>query len=62
MDYGRGKPLRPRPWGTGAFHDFALAAGRRRALQPPSTEAEQALDRWYSEGGNTQTSIARRGG
>ena len=71
--YERWKALRPRPFGMGAFHDFVLAAARLqaqehrssgRAFGPvrrlPLAWSEQAVDRWYGEGGNTQTRIARR--
>lgn len=71
--YERWKALRPRPFGMGAFHDFVLAAARVRAqehrasgrafgagLRLPLGVAEQAMDRWYGEGGNTQTLVARR--
>jgi hypothetical protein len=73
LHYERWNALRPRPSGMGAFHDFALAAGRLKAQEHRSTRrafgagrrlplaaAEHAVDRWYGEGGNTQTRIARR--
>jgi hypothetical protein len=73
LHYERWKALRQRPFGMGAFYDFALAAARLktqeqrpsgRAFGPPRrlplAAAEQAIDRWYGEGGNTQTRIARR--
>ena len=57
----------------GAFHDFAVAAARGKAQQrwftgrgfgaarwAPGADAEHAVERWYGEGGNTQTRIARR--
>ena len=74
LHYERWKPLRPRPSGMGAFHDFALAAGRLLKAREhrltgrafgagrplPLTDADEAVERWYGEGGNTQTRIARR--
>lgn len=72
LHYERWKALRPRPFGMGAFHDFVLAARLKthehrpsgRAFGPPrrlpTGPAQQAIDRWYGEGGNTQTRIARR--
>jgi hypothetical protein len=72
--YERWKALRPRAPGMGAFHDFAIAVARQKAKEhrsscrdlgaerrPPARDAEQAMDRWYEEGGNTQTRVARRG-
>jgi len=55
----------------GALHDFAVAAAWRRKARPgraagdagpaPRPQpAEAADDRWYGEGGNTQTRLARR--
>ena len=53
------------------MHDFAAAAGRRQERKPwrvaggperapRPLPAETAEDRWYGEGGNTQTHTARR--
>jgi hypothetical protein len=74
LHYERWQALRPRAPGMGAFHDFAVAAARQKAKEqrssgrgvgverrPPAPEAEHAMNRWYDEGGNTQTRIARRG-
>lgn len=57
----------------GAFHDFAVHAARLQQPKPKSSRgryggrlapqrlpAGEAEDRWYDEGGNTQTRIARR--
>jgi hypothetical protein len=58
-----------RQFGTGALQDFAVAAARRQKATrwrgadgpaPRRLPAEVADDRWYGEGGNTQTRIARR--
>jgi hypothetical protein len=75
LHYERWKALRPRAPGMGAFHDFALAAARQQVQENRAThrgfgveravavpDAEQAVERWYDEGGNTQTRVARRGG
>ena len=72
LHFERWKELRPRAPGMGAFHDFAVAAARSRVQEHRSTrrafwveraapEAEAAVERWYGEGGNTQTRVARRG-
>jgi hypothetical protein len=56
----------------GALHDFAVVVARLQEPKPKSSRgryganpaglrhAEQAEDRWYDEGGNTQTRVARR--
>jgi len=57
----------------GAFHDFAVVVARLEEPKPkfsrgrygtsPAPQlshAEEAEDRWYDEGGNTQTRVARR--
>jgi len=57
----------------GALHDFAVTAARLQEPKPRSTRgrydarlapavlrAEPADDRWYAEGGSTQTRVARR--
>jgi len=62
-----------RPSGTGAFHDFAVVVARLQEPKPKSSRgrygtysaprlspAEEAEGRWYDEGGNTQTRVARR--
>ena len=70
--YERWTALRPRAPGMGAFHDFAVEAARQQAQEHRSSrrgfgaqrrppDAEQAVERWYDEGGNTQTRVARRG-
>ena len=72
--YERWTALRPRAPGMGAFHDFAVEAARQQAHEhrssrrgfgaehrSPVPDAEQAVERWYDEGGNTQTRVARRG-
>jgi len=74
LHYERWKALRPRAPGMGAFHDFAVEAARQQAQEhrssrrgfgaehrSPVPDAEQAVERWYDEGGNTQTRVARRG-
>ena len=74
LHYERWKALRPRAPGMGAFHDFALAAARQQAHEQrathrgfgaeravPMPDGERAVERWYEEGGNTQTRVARRG-
>jgi hypothetical protein len=73
MNYERHKPdSRPlgRPLGMGAFFDFGLAMTRHLAdrTSPASAwrkkivpSAQQcAEERWDTEGGNSQTRIARR--
>ena len=53
--------------------DFAIEAARQQAQEhrscrggfgaehrSPAPDAEQAVERWYDEGGNTQTRVARR--
>jgi len=73
VHYERWNGLRPRPSGMGAFHDFAVVVARVKAHEHrsscrgfgaaravPIADAEQAVERWYDEGGNTQTRIARR--
>jgi hypothetical protein len=55
------------------LHDFAVAAARMHEATPKSSRgrygaglapavlrAEAAGDRWYDEGGNIQTRVARR--
>jgi hypothetical protein len=57
----------------GALHDFAVLVARLQEPKPKSSRgrygsrptpqlrhAAQAEDRWYDEGGNTQTRVARR--
>ena len=74
LHYERWQALRPRAPGMGAFHDFAVAAARHQAQEHrasrrglgderrvPIRDAERAVQRWYDEGGNTQTRVARRG-
>ena len=74
LSYERWKALRPRARGMGAFHDFAVAAAREKVQRQrslrrgfgalrlaPAPDAERAVERWYGEGGNTQTRVARRG-
>ena len=74
LHYERWKALRPRAPGMGAFHDFAVAAARAKVQEhrstrrgfgavrlAPAPDAELAVERWYGEGGNTQTRVARRG-
>jgi hypothetical protein len=59
----------------GAFYDFAATVARQQAQEHRATrrgfgvervvpikDAAQAMARWYDEGGNTQTRVARRGG
>ena len=67
------KDFLSRPFGMGAFHDFAAVVARLREPQPKSSRgryagrptpqllrAGEAEGRWYDEGGNTQTRVARR--
>lgn len=73
LHHGRYEALRPRPFGMGAFHDFAavvarlqepgLKSSRGRYAGKPAPQlrrVEEADGRWYDEGGNTQTRVARR--
>jgi len=72
LHYERWKALRPRAPGMGAFHDFVVAAARVKVQQhrslfrgfgavrkAPAPDAERAVERWYGEGGNTQTRAPR---
>ena len=67
------KDLLFRPSGMGAFHDFAAVVARIHEPRAKSSRgryagrpapqlrrAGETEDRWYDEGGNTQTRIARR--
>ncbi len=69
--YARYKVSRSRPPGSGAFHDFVLAAYRAkparragrngfgRAARWQLRDADAADGRWYGEGGNTQNAMLR---
>jgi len=60
-----------RPPGSGAFHDFVLAAylakpvgtahrnGSRRTTRWQLRDPDAAVGRWYGEGGNTQNAMMR---
>ncbi len=68
LNYERYKRALSRPLGTGPFFDFVAAVARRQALRPklsmaapaPVVHVDESEDRWYGEGGNTQTHVARR--
>jgi hypothetical protein len=68
LSYERYKPAYSRPLGKGPFFDFAAAAGWRLKLGPklpraaPAAAAhrDESEDRWFGEGGNTQTHVSRR--
>ena len=72
MEYPRYKRKYERPFGRGAFSDYALAMARHlesqsiraRGARKKSLEAPQRQqsgeERWDGEGGNSQTRIARR--
>jgi len=56
--------------GMGPFFDFAAAVARRqklgaksslwRSAPAPVVHVDESESRWYGEGGNTQTHVARR--
>jgi len=74
MEYGRSKSSQHRPFGSGAFFDYALAVTQRHAKNLEALRARMGLkqprslpqrepdpeQRWDGEGGNSQTRIARR--
>lgn len=75
LNYERYKPACSRPVGTGAFFDFVAAVarqqtrgtksslwklGRAKAAQARVVHVDESETRWYGEGGNTQTHVARR--
>ena len=74
MEYDRFKSGQQRPFGSGAFFDFASAVTRlhaqnlealrsRMGLKKPRSVPQRepgAEQRWDGEGGNCQTRIARR--
>ena len=72
MEYQRYKRKYERPFGRGAFFDYALAmerhlaspairtrTGQKKNLEAPPPQ-QSGEDRWDGEGGNSQTRIARR--
>ena len=74
MEYDRFKSSQQRPFGSGAFFDFASAVTRlhaqnlealraRMGSKQPRAVPQREPDpeqRWDGEGGNSQTRIARR--
>jgi hypothetical protein len=73
LHYGRSKTPGPRAAGAEAFRHFAIDIARLKAREHrsacgaltgarglPLGDAERAVDRWYAEGGNTETRLPRR--